>query len=245
MIDMFNHIFVDVNGSLHAQLVDALGRRIAGSELAVGDVVSRDRLEVEYDVSRSVVREALRTLEELGMVRSRHKVGTLVHPRTAWALLNPRVIAWRADSADADVQLGELLTLREAVEPVAARLAAQHAGPELADGLREHLGAMRSAYAARSRSAFVAADTAFHRTMLEGSANAVLSQLVQTLVATLHARYSDRRQLFTSDTAASLDRHDRVVQAIAGLDPAAAEASAATLVRATRVEVLGSQAGEH
>lgn len=141
------------------------------------------------------------------------------------------------------MQLGELLTLREAVEPVAARLAAQHAGPALADELREHLRAMRSAYADRDRSGFVAADTAFHRTMLEGSANAVLSQLVQTLVATLHARYSDRRQLFTADTGASLDRHERVVQAIADLDPAGAEASAALLVRATRVEVLGSQAG--
>src|SRR5262245_63226077 len=109
------------------------------------------------------------------MVRSRHKVGTLVQPRAAWALLNPRVIGWRADGPDADVQLGELLTLREAVEPVAARLAAQHAGPVLADGLRTQLAAMRTAYAARNRSGFVAADTAFHRTMLEGSANAVLS----------------------------------------------------------------------
>ncbi|MEW1841797.1 FCD domain-containing protein [Nonomuraea angiospora] len=106
--------------------------------------------------------------------------------------------------------------------------------------VREYLRDMRDAYGRRSRSAFVSADTGFHRTVLRGADNAVLSRLVQTLIATLHARYSDRHQFFTADTAASLDRHEQVVEAIAAMDPAAARAAAAALVRASRVEVLGS-----
>jgi DNA-binding FadR family transcriptional regulator len=228
-------------GGLHAQLVDALGRRIAHGDLPVGGIVSPERVEAEYEVSRTVVREALRTLEVLGMIRPRHKVGTTVQPQESWALLNPQVIAWRADGPDADTQLAELLTLREALEPAAARIAALSARQVLVETLREHLEQMRAAYERRNRSAFVSADTGFHRTVLEGADNAVLSQLVQTLIATLHARYSDRRQFFTTDTAASLERHDQVVQAIAAMDPAAAEAAAVSLVRASRVEVLGSE----
>ncbi|MDN3353657.1 FCD domain-containing protein [Actinomadura sp. DC4] len=223
---------------LHARLVDALGRRIAHGDLPVGGLVSPERVGSEYEISRPVVREALRTLEVLGLVRPRHKVGTTVQPQAAWALLDPQVIAWRADGPDSDTQLGELLTLREAVEPAAARIAALQAGDSLAPLLQDHLRKMRDAYERRSRAAFVEADTAFHRTMLEGAGNAVLSQLVQTLIATLHARYSDRRRLFTGDTAASLERHERVIAAIAALDPVAAEAAALTLVRATRAEVL-------
>ncbi len=226
---------------LHGRLVDALGRRIAHGELPVGGTLSPEQVESDYEVSRSVVREALRTLEVLGMVRPRHKVGTIIQPQAAWALLDPQVIEWRSDGPDADLQLSELLALREAVEPVAASMAAGAAGKELAERLTEQLQKMREAFETKNRSAFVVADTAFHRTMLEGSANAVLSQLVQTLLATLQARYSDRHQLFTSDTAASLQRHEHVVEAIAAHDTKAAEAAATALVRASRVEVLGSE----
>jgi DNA-binding FadR family transcriptional regulator len=226
---------------LHAQLVDALGRRIAHGDFPVGGIVSPERIGAEYEVSRSVVREALRALEVLGMVQPRHKVGTTVQPQARWALLNPQVIAWRSDGPEADVQLGELMALREAVEPAAAKIAALTAEESLPASLHEHLRKMREAYERRNRAAFVEADTGFHRTMLEGVANAVLSQLVQTLIATLHARYSDSHQLFTSDTAASLERHERLIQAIAALDPEAAEVASLSLVRATRVEVLGDE----
>jgi len=226
---------------LHGRIVDAIGQRIAHGELPVGGVVSPEQVEADYQVSRSVVREALRTLEVLGMVRPRHKVGTTVQPQAAWALLDPQVIGWRSDGPDGDRQLSELLALREAIEPVAASMAAREAAQDLADRLNDQLQQMREAYDARNRSAFVAADTNFHRTMLEGSANAVLSQLVQTLLATLHARYADRHQLFTSDTPASLHRHERIVEAIAARDPKAAEAAATALVQAARVEVLGPE----
>jgi DNA-binding FadR family transcriptional regulator len=220
--------------------MDALGRRIARGDLPVGSVISPEQIGAEYEVSRSVVREALRALEILGMIRPRHKTGTTIQPQAAWALLNPQVIDWRADGPDADAQLGELMALREAVEPAAAKITALHGEDALVTGLQEHLDRMRKAYDRRHRAAFIEADTAFHRTMLEGAANSVFSQLVQTLLATLHARYSDRRRLFTGDTAASLDRHERLIQAIAAQDPEAAAAAALTLVRATGVEVLGT-----
>ncbi|MEV0383180.1 FCD domain-containing protein [Nonomuraea sp. NPDC050643] len=227
------------SGGLHARLVDALGMRIAHGDLPVGGLVSPEHVEAEYEVSRSVVREALRTLQVLGMVRPRHKVGTTVQPQASWALLDPQVIAWRSDGPDADIQLAELLTLREALEPAAARIAATRAQDTLVETLDERLATMREAYERRNRPAFASADTAFHRALLDGAGNAVLSQLGQTLIATLHARYSERRRFFTDDTATSLERHADIVRAVAAPDPAGAESAATALVRASRVEVLG------
>ncbi|WP_431931914.1 FadR/GntR family transcriptional regulator [Nonomuraea jabiensis] len=147
-----------------------------------------ERVESEYEVSRTVVRGALRSLEVLGIIRARHKAGTTVQPQESWALRNPQVIARPADSPDADSQLGELRTLREALEVAAARIAA--------------LGGQ------------------------------------QDLIATLRACHSDRHQFFTADTAASLDRHEQVVEA---MDPAlAVQAAAGALGRASRDEIVGS-----
>ena len=56
--------------ALHDDVLDALGRRIVGGELAVGAVLTLDVIDTEYDVSRSVSREAVRVLESMGMVDS-------------------------------------------------------------------------------------------------------------------------------------------------------------------------------
>jgi DNA-binding FadR family transcriptional regulator len=225
-------------GGLHARVVDTLGSRIARGDLPPGSVLSTERIEQEHDVSRSVVREVLRTLTGLGMVRPRHRVGTVVLPVSSWNLLDPQVIAWRDGGPDAHHQLDELLTLREALEPIAARRTAAGDNGETVLVLREQLARMTAAFRTRRPSDFVTADTAFHEALLRGARNDALSQLVQTVIATLHARYSSHRK-FSDDTADSLVLHHELVEAIAAGDPATAEAASRTLVRAARTEVLG------
>jgi len=48
--------------ALHDDVLDALGRRIVSGELAVGAVLTLDDIDTQYDVSRSVSREAVRVL---------------------------------------------------------------------------------------------------------------------------------------------------------------------------------------
>src|SRR5258708_21024445 len=116
-------------GDLHARVVDDLGEAIIAGRLTEGTVIDLSAVEQRLGVSRSVVREALRVLANLGLVEARHKVGTRVLPRSQWNLLHPQVITWRAGAADGDAQLRDLLQLRLAVEPLAARLAARHLHP--------------------------------------------------------------------------------------------------------------------
>ncbi|GHH38680.1 FadR/GntR family transcriptional regulator [Lentzea cavernae] len=231
-------------GGLHAQVVDVIGRRIATGALVTGAVLSTEGIETEHGVSRSVVREVLRTLTGLGMVQPRQRVGTVVRPVHAWNLLDPQVIAWRSEGPDSSRQLSELLTLREALEPVAAQRAAAEPDAEAVRTLRESLRRMEAAFQDEKPHEFAAADTAFHEALLRAAHNDVLSQLVQTVLATLHARYTGHRS-FGDATALSLVRHAELVDAVAAGDEAGAEAASRTLVREARAEVLGTSEGKN
>src|SRR3546814_18245989 len=64
--------------ALPISLLDDLGTRIVSGELAPGTVLTLAGLETRYLVSRTVIREAVRVLEAMGMLRSRRRVGVTV-----------------------------------------------------------------------------------------------------------------------------------------------------------------------
>ncbi|CAM5510214.1 GntR family transcriptional regulator OS=Streptomyces glaucescens OX=1907 GN=SGLAU_07345 PE=4 SV=1 [Streptomyces glaucescens] len=96
-----------------------------------------DELAQRFDVSRSVMREAVRVLESMHLVESRRRVGVTVRPKAEWNVYDPQVIRWRLAGADRPHQLRSLTVLRSAIEPVAARLTAQHATAEQCAELTE------------------------------------------------------------------------------------------------------------
>jgi len=226
-------------GGLHARIVDVVGSRIAQGELPPGTILSTERLEQDHGVSRSVIREVLRTLTGLGMVKPRHRIGTTVLDLSSWKLLDPQVILWRSGGPDSRRQLDELLTLREALEPVAARQTAAGDDGSAAEQMDLHLNRMRTAFDDGKPGEFATADAAFHEALLRGAHNDALSQLVQTLLAALHARYTSH-QSFSDETASSLVRHRELVDAVTSGDAEAAETISRALVRAARIEVLGA-----
>ena len=76
-------------------------------------------------VSRSVIREALRTLSARGLIESRQKVGTRVRERDQWNLLDPTLLEWMFEAAPPRKFVRNLFELRMIVEPAAAELAAR------------------------------------------------------------------------------------------------------------------------
>lgn len=109
---------------MHSEVVRVLGEEIVGGALPPGSVVNLAELAERFSRSRTVVREAVRVLESLGLVVSQRRVGVTVQPSTAWSVLSPQVIAWRLASDAREEQLRSLTQLRQAVEPAAARAAA-------------------------------------------------------------------------------------------------------------------------
>ncbi|MGB8945434.1 MAG: GntR family transcriptional regulator, partial [Streptomyces sp.] len=122
---------------LHARVLESLGPAITGGEYPPGSVLRTDELSQRFEVSRSVVREAVRVLESMHLVESRRRVGVTVRPTEEWNVYDPQVIRWRLAGADRPRQLRSLTVLRSAIEPAAAGLAARHATPEQCAALTE------------------------------------------------------------------------------------------------------------
>ena len=121
--------------AVYDELVDSLGLAIVSGALAAGDRLTLSEIEERYGVSRTVARDAVKTLTGLGMVETRRRAGIAVLPRREWQVLSPEVIAWRLASDDRLAQIASLTDVREAIEPLAARLAAVHADAAQAEQL--------------------------------------------------------------------------------------------------------------
>src|SRR6266545_2268237 len=78
---------------VHGQTVEVLAQRILNGQLAEGATLDIAALQSEFDVSLTVLREALRVLAAKGMVDARPKRGTFVRPRAHWSLLDGDVTA--------------------------------------------------------------------------------------------------------------------------------------------------------
>ncbi|MER6943201.1 FadR/GntR family transcriptional regulator [Nonomuraea sp. NPDC000554] len=202
---------------VHGEVVEDLGRRIvAGAESGPLDPVG---LGQRYQVSQTVVREALKTLAAKGLVDARPKRGTFVRPRGDWSLLDPDVLRWRfAERGEADM-LRDLAEVRAAVEPAGARLAAERRTPEDLDALESALE--RMAATAADPEEHTEADIAFHRLLLVASHNELLECLEVVIASALYAR--DRLVHARGERPGFAATHRAVLDAVRRGAPDAAE----------------------
>lgn len=215
--------------ALHDDVLDALGQRIVSGALAPGAVITLDSVDSEYDVSRSVSREAVRVLASMGMVASRRRVGVTVLPRTTWHVFDPRLIRWRLDSEDRAAQLTSLGELRSGFEPVAAGLAAERATPEQCGALTAAASDMVVHGRSGDLEAFLAADVVFHRVLLEASGNEMLAALSGVVAEVLAGRtHHDLMPEHPKDEAVAL--HVEVARAVRSRDADAARAAMAAII---------------
>lgn len=211
-------------GGLHADVLDRLGALVAGGELEPGRVLRADELGERFGVSRTVVREAVRVLESMGLVQSRRRVGVTVAPRERWNVHDPRVIRWRLDGPDRDDQLRSLSELRHGVEPVAASLAASRATPEQCGELVGAVLDMTVHGRSGDLEAYLAADVRFHRTLLAASGNEMLGALGEAVAEVLAGR--TRHHLMPArPEPVAIRLHGDVADAVRAGDAAAAEAA--------------------
>ncbi|MGF3056730.1 FadR/GntR family transcriptional regulator [Microbacterium sp. YY-01] len=204
-----------LGASLHSQVVDTVGQKIVAGDLAPDTVINAQQLCSQLGVSRSVVREALRTLASLGLVQARQQVGTRVLGHNSWDLLHPLVVRWRALGPDPVRQLHELLQLRLGLDHVAAALAAQHADDHERTALTDAAATMRRAFQSDDPVAFYTADATFHRMLLTATANPLIQQLAGTIAAALSLRGSDQRRGMHEITDQAVTLHEHLAAAIA------------------------------
>lgn len=214
---------------LHAALVESLGLAIADGRLAPQSVLRLDELEAQHNVSRSVVREASRVLSSKGMLESRRRFGTVVQPEESWNLYDPQVIRWRLASSRRLQQLQALNELRGAVEPQAARLAAERASWDAGSELVSQAARLWAAGQRGDQEEFLRLDVEFHAAVLKASGNAMFSQLQNLVAEVLTGRMEHGLMPHLPDHEA-LQLHVDVASAIQRGEAGAAHAAMSRIV---------------
>ena len=209
---------------IHGQIVGTLAREVLGGQLAPGDALpNEDLLAARFDVSRSSVREAVKTLAAKGLIESRQRVGARIRPRADWHMLDPDLLAWHPDVFHDRPLMAGLLETRRIIEPAAAELAAVRATDADLDAIARSLDAMAEA-APHDLEACCEADLAFHGGIIAASRNVVLDGLVATIAAALRASFSATNSV-TDDQARSVAAHRAVLDAMRRRDGAGARAA--------------------
>ena len=220
--------------NFHAHLVDRLGREIVSGQIGLDGTLPReDELCARYGVSRTVIREATKTLQALGLIVTGPRVGSRVQPVSTWRLLDPQVMGWMTDADMASGFQRDLLELRGMIEPTAAGLAAERGTDEQ---IAEITAAMAAMTAAGDKPAHQTADYRFHEAILEASGNLLLIQLRPILQAVLKASFG--LSMHDLERAkASLAIHRVVTDAIVARDPERARRTMAELIAVARSDM--------
>ncbi|WP_457661618.1 FadR/GntR family transcriptional regulator [Sinorhizobium medicae] len=195
-------------------VVDELGQAVVGGEFSVGDTLPGDTdLAARFNVSRTVLREAMKTLAAKGLVVPRARIGTRVLPKAHWNLFDSDVLTWHFGAGVDEKFLRHVSEVRLALEPYAAALAARRASD--ADIARMMRLAVAMGDAGHSPHTLAQADLEFHLRLLEASLNPFMRTVGSLIEAALIGVFQ-----LTSPTAdeTEIDRvaiaHIRIVEEI-------------------------------
>jgi GntR family transcriptional regulator, galactonate operon transcriptional repressor len=220
---------------LHGQVVDELGRGIVAGDLSDNGVLDLAALEQSLQVSRTVVREALKVLGAKGLVDARPKRGTFIRPRSEWNLFDRDILRWTFDSRIDPALIDQLAEVRSIIEPAAVRLAAVRRDEDDLATLRAALADMQ---AADDPEQITAADVAFHRALIRSAHNELLLPIQEVVLVGLRARdlavhrVQGRQPDLLPPEAATA--HQDVLEAVEKQDPNSAESAMRQLLQLAR-----------
>jgi len=203
-------------------VVDELGKAIVSGAFPVGSVLPGDvELLERFKVSRTVLRESMKTLAAKGLVVPRARVGTKVTERTQWNMFDSEVLTWHFDSGVDQEFLLHLYDVRLALEPFAAGLVAERADADEIEGLR-HLATSMAAPGHTSDSLAIA-DLRFHLAIADASHNPFMRTVGSLIEAALVGMFRMSTPAASHDGYRNISAtHMMIVDAIAAGDVAGA-----------------------
>src|SRR5713226_1776373 len=152
---------------LYQQIVQQIEESIDKGELKEGDQLPAEReLAHQFGVSRTAVREAVKTLREKGLVEAYAGRGTFITNGTAHSIRHTLDRMMRSGPSEGTAHLTEV---REILEPEIAALAAQRADEEMLSAMREAIAVMDASRP--DAEAFIEGDLDFHLALAEAAGN--------------------------------------------------------------------------
>ena len=204
-------------GRRYQQIAEQIQRLVAEGVLRPGDHLPAERdLALQFGVGRSSLRDAIRTLEVLGVVESRHGAGTVIRDLDADALVVPLARALLRKRE----MVAELLEVRRMIEPALAGRAARNVTPAEIAQMEEIL--QRQAARIRRGEPTIEEDSEFHAALMRAARNSVVLRILDVLMHLL--RESRARSLqFPGRVEKSYAGHQRILRALKRRDSGAAE----------------------
>jgi DNA-binding FadR family transcriptional regulator len=202
----------------HAQVVDELGRAIVAGEYPVGATLPGDQdLAQRFKVSRTVLREAMKTLAAKGLIVPRARIGTRVTPKTQWNLFDSDVLTWHFHRGMDQDFLTHLSQIRLAFEPFAAGLAAENATEEDIAELYKLVEDMADPN--HTPETLAVADLKFHLHIAEASRNPFMRTVGSLIEAALVGVFKLSSPASGENRAEEVSiAHGKIVDAIAARD---------------------------
>ncbi len=189
-----------------------------------GDLKEGDKLPNQHEfasqlgVSRTVLREALLTLTQLGVTEQRPKVGTVIKD-LAPALYSDQLTPTQLSDSQA---FSELIEARRFIEVGAIELAVEHATDEQIQEMGKLVDEMDQTVAKRAIDQYTEKNVAFHFMIAKASNNRFMVPLLATVRGYMEQWMHESVSLIPGLLEKSMESHRSIYEAIKERDPAAA-----------------------
>jgi GntR family transcriptional regulator, transcriptional repressor for pyruvate dehydrogenase complex len=214
---------------LYEQIVRQIEDSILKGDLKEGEQLPAERdLALQFGVSRTAVREAVKTLREKGLVEAYPGRGTFITNGPSHSFKHTLDRMMRGGPSEGTANLTEV---REILEPEIAALAAQRADEEMVSAMREAIAVMDKSRG--DAEAFIEGDLDFHLALAEAAANPLILWLIDSIVGLLREQRL-RTYFVQGGPERGQYHHKRILEAIEHRDPQGAREAMRAHLRQVR-----------
>lgn len=205
---------------LHEQVARSLSMQIINRELEPLSLLpNEDELARMYDVSRTVIREAIRFMDAKGLVEVRPRIGTRICDPSLWILTDSLLMEWRLESYPTANLVNDLVELRIMIEPITAGLAAERASDEQIEVMFQALDDMKNAQTIDEQRD---ADMRFHLSIIEACGNELMISSIRPVIVSTFRNIFKRYMQNIEEAKRSIPVHEAIIVAIREHDRAKA-----------------------
>jgi len=224
---------------LYEQVVELIEARIINGEYRLGDQLPTEfELAAQYRVSRTVIREAMKTLKERGWVDTRVGKGTFVIDNVSRGVGASFDVIVRRNP---DLGFEHLIEVRELLEPGIAALAAERASAEQIQAMRQAVEQMEhAANNTADMDDFLAGDYTFHTLMAQATGNPLVPSILQPVVTLMRDQQKYHLYRVKGGYLKSQSHHRLIMEAIENHDPEAARQAMLGHIRQVSADVQQS-----
>ena len=196
-------------------LAEKLAQRILAGKYTPGSILPGEmELGEQFGVSRTAVREAVKTLTAKGMVLPRPRIGTRVMPQSNWNFLDQELLSWWMTEENFHQVVEHFLIMRSSLEPQACLLAALQGSAEQKAQLNTLMDEMTFLKQHFNRQRWIEVDMAWHEQIYAMSGNPFLTSFASLFHSVYHTYFSS----ITQNDVVKLDQHQAIVDAIQDSD---------------------------